>query len=325
MIRRALRASAWPLSALGLLLLFDALFVPAFFSATTAAIVAERSAPLAIVALGMTLVIATRGVDLSVGATMAIAGSLCAWLAAPVDGVPPGAGWPAAAAMAAAMTAGVIAGAFNGTLVAFARVQPIVATLILMVAGRGIALMISDGQKVPADQPTFELLGGLGAAVGTALAILAVAAAATRATAMGLFVESVGDNERAARIAGIGVGAVTLAAYVWAGICAGAAGLLVMADIAQSDPPNAGLYWELDAILAVVIGGTSLRGGRFFLVGSVVGAVLIQSLNMTILMLGVRPEATLIVKAAVVLAVCLLQSPAFRAAVSRPAARRWAA
>jgi simple sugar transport system permease protein len=317
--------------ALGLLLLFNALFNPAFFDLEASdgrlsgALVnlAERSAPLILVALGMTIVIATAGVDLSVGAVFLKKKSLCAFLAHDVaGGKVEGLGWPAALAIAAALLVSLAAGMWNGALVSFFRVQPIVATLMLMVAGRGIAQLVSDGQKIPATHDAFSFIGGgyfLGFpfAVSVAVVMLVLTALLTRRTALGMFLESVGNNESASRCAGVRARFVLFLAYAWSGACAGVAGLLFMADNTEADASNAGLYWELDAILAVVIGGTSLRGGRFTLLGSVIGALIIQTLTTTILMIrlfgrDIPPDYTLVVKAVVVLIVCLLQSESFR-------------
>lgn len=127
---------------------------------------------------------------------------------------------------------------------------------------------------------------------------------------MGLFVEATGDNAAASRLAGVDTARVKLLVYVLCGVCAGLAGLIVASDIKGADANNAGMYIELDAILAVVIGGTSLSGGRFSLVGSLIGALLIQSLTTTILTKGIPVQFTLVVKAIVILAVCLMQSGA---------------
>jgi ribose/xylose/arabinose/galactoside ABC-type transport system permease subunit len=284
--------------------------------------IADRAAPLILVSLGMTLVIATAGVDLSVGATMAIAGALAAGLVAQpeysvlsqVD-----LGGSFAAAIVIALLVSAIVGAFNGSLVSAFGVQPIVATLILMVAGRGIAQLLTSGQVVTFEHPSFAFLGN-GYVVLLPFAIVVAGAAfvlvllLVRATALGLFIESVGGNAVAARHAGVPTRWIRLSAYLVCGLLAGLAGLLVAGDIGAADANHCGLYMELDAILAVVIGGTALTGGRFSLAGSVIGALLIQAVTTTILSEGIPVEFTLVVKAAVVIAVCLLQSDRFRAA-----------
>lgn len=305
----------WPALALGALLACNATFTSGFFDVAlrdgrlygTIIDILDRAAPLAIVALGMTLVIATGGIDLSVGALLAIAGSVAATMMAQGASMP--------LAVLAALLVCCACGATNGLLVAWVGVQPIVATLIMMVAGRGIALRV--GQNVPIASESFAYLGNghlLGMPFTITLALLALCAAAllTRGTALGLFVESIGNNPLASRYAGIRVRPITFFVYVFSGLCAGIAGLIVASDIRNADANNAGLFYELDAILAVVVGGTALVGGRFILVGSVLGALLIQTLSVTIFRSNLQWEHALIVKASVVLAVCLLQSPQFR-------------
>ena len=136
--------------------------------------------------------------------------------------------------------------------------------------------------------------------------------ARTRATALGLFLESIGNNATASRYAGLNARSVKVVAYVWCGLCAGLAGLVKAADIRAGDVGKLGLNMELDAILAAAIGGASLAGGRFSLLGSLIGALVIQSLTTSILMHDIQPEWSLVVKAAVVILVCLLQSEKFR-------------
>lgn len=268
--------------------------------------VLNRGAPVAILALGMTLVIATRGIDLSVGAVMAIAGAVAAALTAEGHSLP--------VVLAAALGIGLLCGLWNGILVAVLEIQPFVATLILMVAGRGFAQLITEGQIITFVSEGFAAIGSgsflmLPMPVVIALAMLIVTHIVVRHTALGLFIESIGANLRSSAYAGIGTKAVTIAVYMWCSLCASVAGLIVTADIRGADANNAGLWLELDAILAVVIGGTSLFGGRFSLGLSVVGALIIQAMNTGILLSGFRPEYNLIVKAVVVLAVLLVQSP----------------
>jgi ribose/xylose/arabinose/galactoside ABC-type transport system permease subunit len=272
--------------------------------------VLNRGAPVAILALGMTLVIATRGIDLSVGAVMAIAGATAATLTAQ--------GYPLPIALGAAAGIGLLCGLWNGFLVAVLEIQPFVATLILMVAGRGFAQLITEGQIITFVSEGSAAIGGgsflmLPMPVVIAIVMLIITHFIVRYTALGLFIESIGANVRSSAYAGIGTKVVTIAVYMWCGLCAAIAGLIVTADIRGADANNAGLWLELDAILAVVIGGTSLFGGRFSLGLSVVGALIIQAMNTGILLSGYPPEYNLIVKAIVVLAVLLAQSPVLSA------------
>ncbi|WP_369724958.1 ABC transporter permease [Bradyrhizobium sp. LLZ17] len=267
--------------------------------------VLNRGTPVALLSLGMVLVIATRGIDLSVGAVMAISGAIAASLA-DSHGLP--------VVLAAALGAGLVCGLWNGFLVGILGMQPIVATLILMVAGRGIAQLITEGRIVTFSSPDLVWLGngsilGLPVPIAIALGMLILTGAVVRGSALGLLIEATGGNARASELAGVGTRAMILAVYVWCGVCAALAGVIAAADIMGADANNAGLWLELDAILAVVIGGTSLFGGRFSLVLAVLGALIIQTMNTGILLSGYPPEFNLLVKAVVVLAVLLLQSP----------------
>jgi ribose/xylose/arabinose/galactoside ABC-type transport system permease subunit len=266
-----------------------------------------HGAPVALLAIGMSLVIATGGIDLSVGAIMAISGAFAAVLI--------NSNVPLWETIALARALGGLCGLWNGFLVAIIRIQPIVATLILLVAGRGIAQLITGGQIV-----TFDDVHLIGVASSSLLAIplpiviaalvLLITIALVRWTALGLLIEATGANALSSRYAGVETRVVTVSVYVWSGLCAGMAGIIAAADIRGADANNVGLWTELDAILAVVLGGASLLGGRFGLVRSVIGALIIQAMNTGILLSGFQPEFNLIVKAVVVLVVLLLQSPA---------------
>lgn len=267
--------------------------------------VINRGAPVCLLSIGMALVIATKGVDLSVGAVMAISGAVAATL---VDS------HGLAIALPAGLAAGLLCGAWNGLLVAGLRIQPIVATLILMVAGRGIAQLVTGGRILTFSSASLAWLGGgslLGIPAPAVLAFgtLVVAVALVRGTALGVMIEATGANSRASWLIGIDTRVLTVSAYIGCGLCAALAGMIAAGDIRGADANNAGLWLELDAILAVVIGGTSLSGGRFSLSLAFIGALIIQALNTGILLSGIRPEFNLVVKALVVLSVLLLQSP----------------
>jgi galactofuranose transport system permease protein len=302
------------LVALGLVLFGNWLLFPGFFDLSikdgrlfgSLVDVLNRGAPVAILAIGMTLVIATRGVDLSVGAVMAVSGAIAVTLVV--------SGYPVAVALLLALLAGIACGLWNGFLIAVLEMQPIVATLVLMVAGRGVAQLITEGSIVTFDDPWLAFLGN-GALLGFPIAplimlVLAILATlAVRRTALGLFIEAVGINPSAARLAGLRSKLIIMLVYGFSGLCASVAGLLVAADIQAADANNAGLWLELDAILAVVIGGASLLGGRFSIALSILGAIIIQATNTGILVSGLPPEFNLIVKAAVIIVILVLQSP----------------
>ncbi|PZD94013.1 ABC transporter permease [Paenibacillus sambharensis] len=316
----------WPLSVLAALLLFNLLYSPDFFRIVvrdgnlygSLIDILNFGAPLILVSIGMTLVIATKGIDLSVGSVVAISGAVaCLIVSQASDQSAMGVIWTA---IASSLLLAVLLGVWNGVLVSAARIQPIIATLILMVAGRGIAQLITSGQIITVSSAPYQFIGAgsflsLPFSIFIVGAVLLIAALLARKTALGLFIESVGSNPRASRLAGLRSGTVILSVYMFCSLCAGIAGIILSSNVSSADGNNAGLWYELDAILAVVIGGTSLNGGRFYLMGTVVGALIIQTLTTTIYMIGVPPEITLVVKAFVVLAVCLIQSEAFRKSI----------
>jgi ribose/xylose/arabinose/galactoside ABC-type transport system permease subunit len=327
-----------PVAALVLLLALDALLVPGFFRLEikdghlygALVDILNRAAPLMLAALGMTLVIATRGIDISVGAVVALSGTVAAMLIGGTmvvnNGVPAYvANTPMATALLAALGVALLCGLWNGVLVAGIKLQPIVATLILMVAGRGLAQLLTDGQIVTVYyQPYFFLGGGYLLGLPFSLYVVAAVFIATmllvKKTALGLFIQAVGINPVAARLAGLRTASLIIFVYVFCSACAGLAGLLVTSNIKSADANNAGLLLELDAILAVTLGGTSLAGGKFSLVGSMIGALIIQTLTWTIYSLGVPPEVNMVVKSLVVFVVCISQSSEFRQLLKRRAA-----
>ena len=313
----------WTVGALGLLLLFNQFFTPGFFHIQilgghlygSRLDVLNQGAKVMLLSLGMVLVIATGGVDLSVGAVMAIAAAVSSRLLVTEH-------QPAGVAIAVALLISIVAGAWNGLLVAGFGIQPIVATLVLMVAGRGIAQLITEGQIINFLDPTMVYLGnghlfGLPFTLTLVLAVLLLAYLMVRGTALGLFIESVGDNDEASRYTGINARQVKLLVYTFSGFCAGLAGLVACSNIRSADANNIGLYLELDAILAVVIGGTSLRGGRFYLIGAVIGGLFIQTLTTTFYARNVSSDISPVPKALVIIAVCLFQAEAFRKRAGR--------
>jgi len=310
----------WPVVALALIFLVDAVVSPGFFSIRivqgrlfgSLVNVFYRGTPGALVALGMAVVIGTKGIDLSVGAVVAIVGAVMCNLIHR-DMSPP-------LVLILTLGTGVLCGMWNGFLVAILDIQPIIATLILMVAGRGIALLIDEGLIVTFRSDFFSAISTgqfltvpsrIIVAAGTFLVLWLV----LRRTALGLFVESVGANSAAANLTGINAKLVKIGAYTLSGLCAGIAGMLICGDIRGSDSNNAGLFMELDAILAVVIGGGSLVGGRFYLGLTIIGVLVIQGLTTSILVSPLPFQFTMVVKGVVVLIVLLLQSRRLRQSI----------
>ncbi len=329
---------AWPVLTLLLLLAVNTGFNSSFLTIEwrdghlygSLIDILNRAAPLVLVSLGMTMVIATRGIDISVGAVVAIAAAVAAWM---IGGSVAAneSRFPMPVAILAALAIALLCGLWNGLLVARVGMQPIIATLILMVAGRGIAQLITGGQIITIYYSPFFFLGsgyllGLPFSLFIVAAVFTVLYLAVTRTALGLFVQAVGINPTAARVAGVQAKRLIVAAYAFCGVCAGIAGLLISSNVKSADGNNAGQLLELDAILAVTLGGTALTGGRFSLAGSVIGALIIQTLTYAIYSLGVPPEINLVVKAVVVFIVMLLQSPEFRTEIGiwvrRPTTRK---
>lgn len=321
----------WPVLSLAALLAFNLAFQPSFFRIViqdghlygTLVDVLNQGSKVMLLALGMTLVIGTGGVDLSVGSVMAITGALAALLVTTTA-------LPFAAVLVLCVLAGAALGAWNGLLVTRLRIQPIIATLILMVVGRGIAMLITGGQIVTFEHPAFVFFGnghflGLPFTITIVALVFAATALLTRRTAIGLFIEAAGDNETASRFCGAPVRLVKVLVYAFSGVCAALAGLIATSNIKAADSSRVGELMELDAIFAVLVGGTALTGGRFTLVGSIVGALLIQTLTTTMYNLGMPPAIAPVPKAVVILLACLLQSPVFRAQLGGLFTRRTAA
>lgn len=321
---------AWLIAAIVALLLVNLASDPAFLSVTlrdghlygVPVDILNQASRTMLLALGMTLVIATGGVDLSVGSVVAIAGAVCALTL--------GQGAGLAVTIAAALGVGVMAGAVNGVLVSRFRIQPIVATLILMVAGRGIAQLISGGQVIIISDAGFEYLANgylLGLPVAPLIVggLFVVTHLFVRRTAAGLFIEAVGDNETASRFAGLAAARVKALAYVFSGACAGFTGVLAAGNIRAADANRAGENAELDAIFAVVVGGTALTGGRFTIFGTFLGALLIQTLATTMYFRGVPPAIAPVPKALLIIGVALLQSEKTRGWLARLWRRKEAA
>ncbi len=314
----------WPLLSIGALMVTNFFVSSGFFKIEmrgghlygSLIDILSFGAPLAIVAIGMTLVIATGGIDLSVGAVAAISGAMACLLISRAQDQ--NSLETVLVAVAAALGLSMICGLWNGILVAVIGIQPIIATLILMVAGRGIAQLITTGQIITITSSPYKVIGGgylftLPFSIFIVAGVFVVTALVCRRTALGMLIEAVGGNKEASRLAGVRSRGLIMLAYVFSGLCAGIAGLMISSIVSGADGNNAGLWIELDAILAVVIGGTALAGGRFFLAGTIIGAVLIQTLVTTIYSIGIPPETNLLFKALVVTLVCLIQSPAFRA------------
>ena len=318
----------WPVVALVALLLVNAIARPAFLSITvqdgelygSLISLLRNSAPLMLVALGMTIVIATRGIDLSVGAIMAVSGAVALTI---IQASPDPNGLPTVLiAVVVGVLVALVLGVWNGFLVAVVGIQPIIATLVLMLAGRGIALLITGGfiTTINSDPYKFMAQGyvlGLPFAFFVSVVAIVIVAVVQRRTALGVLTEAVGINPEASRLAGVRSRGLVWGAYAASGLLAGFAGILYSSNIMAADSNAAGNLIELDAILAVVLGGTSLMGGKFSIAGTVIGVFTIQTLKSTIVFLGVPSPVTPVFMAAVVIIVVVVQSPLLRGSALR--------
>jgi galactofuranose transport system permease protein len=334
----------WPLVAWVIILLFDAIFSPGFFKIGildghlygNLIDVVNNSAPLMLVAIGMTMVIATGGVDLSVGAVIAISAAMGAVLINPALGnklitndilTKDATNTPLWLIVLADLAAGTLCGLWNGLLVSRGKIQPMVATLILMVAGRGIAQLITNGQIMTIYYTPYFFFGngfilGLPVSIYIVALVFVFAWVMVRKTSIGLFVEAVGINAKSTYYSGISEKNIKLLAYTFCGFCAAIAGLILSSYVHSADGNNNGLNYELDAILSVVIGGTLMAGGRFSLFASVLGALIIWTFTITMYTFGVPANALLAARAVLVLVVILLYSDYTRKLMNRLFERR---
>jgi galactofuranose transport system permease protein len=292
------------------LLVVNAIFTSNFLSAQTLLTNLTQVAPIVIVAVGMAVVVASGGIDLSVGSIMAIAGALAPLILRAHIG--PSYEWWIMCAIVLPMLAAALAGMINGLLVTRVQIQPIVATLILFIAGRGIGQVMTNGNLQVIDDPVLRYVG-LGRPLGIPIQIVLMVIVVLvfmwllRSTVFGRQLIAVGGNEAAARLCGIAVSRVKTLAYVICGALSGVAGLIVIGINSSSDANQVGQNMELDAIAAVAVGGTSLAGGRVSIVGTLIGALIMQLIRTSLLSWGVAEEVALVVKAVIIVAAVWLQ------------------
>jgi len=312
-----------PLFCLVLVLLSNLIKTPTFFQVTIKngvlygyiIDVINRASDLVILSVGMTMVVAASGgTDISVGAVMSVAGAVCCYILAGGLQTVNEFQNPYILGVLAAVFAGMLCGCFNGFLVAKMKIQPMVATLILFTAGRGMAQLITRGQITYIRVESYKMLGAsipgipVPTPVFVALLVVILTYILLKKTTLGLYIQTVGINSRASRLMGIKSSRIIFLSYVFCGLCAGVSGLVASSRIYSADANNIGLNLELDAILAVALGGNSLGGGKFSLLGSVIGAYTIQALSTTLYAMGVSPDQIPVYKAIVVVIIVALQS-----------------
>lgn len=282
-------------AAIVILLIVDTSLSSSFFSLDNLRVQLFQVVPVLVIALGMALVIGTEGIDLSVGAVIAVASAL----------IPIYLGYGPWVAMLAALVAGAVSGLVAGFMVAVVNVQPIVATLSLMIGLRGLAVMMNGASAKPISDPTINglglnLLAGIPKMAWLALIIVLIVAFVVRYTRFGRQLVAIGDNRRASQLAGLPVKRVLLIVYIVSGVLAALAGILITGYGAEADPANYGLNYELSAITAVVVGGTPLNGGKIKVLGTVAGAAFMQLLTATLVQHNVANSYAQIVQAVII-------------------------
>ena len=291
----------------------------------------NRSAEITIIAMGMTLAIALGGTDLSVGALVAVSGAMALKLmrwdvleySTPGDYTV----YPFWLAILLPLLTCMLMGLFNGILISKGGMQPFIATLILMVSGRGIAQILTNGKQFTTMYSPFRVIGqGHLGPIPMPIIIMTVVCIAmavfVRKTAFGTFVESVGVNKSASRLSGISSDTVIIIVYTLTGLLAGIAGLIYSSRIMSNDSNNAGINYEMDAILAVVIGGTAMTGGKFSLIGTIIGSIIIRTIVTFVYYFGIVAEATMAFKALIIAVVIILQSEPVREYFARRSEKR---
>lgn len=324
----------WPFVGFFAIIVFNIFFTPNFLEISLnndgmlygyLVDIFNRAAPLIILATGMTFVIATGGIDISVGSLCAISAAVaCYMMGGDFNGV---LRYPFWLALLSAILVCTALGLFNGFLVTKLDIPPVVATLILLTAGRGIAQLITSGQIITVYYKPYYYIGTnfpgivFPTAFLVALVFVVIVFLFIKNTSLQLFIEASGVNRKASMFSGIKSSNITWLIYGFSGLCAGISGILLSSMIRAADANNAGLNYELDAILAVALGGNSLIGGRFSLMGSVLGALTIQALTTTMYAKDVSPAVLPVVKAIVVIIICTFQSETFRTILKKAFSR----
>ena len=290
--------------------------------------VLNRGSEIAILSIGMTLVVSSSaGTDISVGSVRSLYAGVCCMILAGYGNVNVSKyAHPLLVGILGGLAVTTICGLFNGLLVAYLNIQPMVATLILWSAGRAIGLLLCNSQIVYVRVPSFQKLGAYTGIIPTPIIVavicIAIAACVLKFTALGTYIQSVGINKKASRIAGFNSAKIILLTYIICGLCAGLAGMVATSRIYSADTNNIGLNMEMDAILSVALGGNSLGGGKFNLAGSIIGAYTIQAITTTLYALGVSSAQAPVFKAIVVILIVVIQAEPFKAYMKKLTAKR---
>jgi galactofuranose transport system permease protein len=282
-------------AAIVVLLVIDISLNSHFFSTSNLRVQLYQVSPVLVVALGMALVIGTEGIDLSVGAVIALASAM----------IPLYLGYSVTTAIVMALVMGALSGVVAGLMVAVVNVQPIVATLSLMIGLRGIAVILNGATAKQVNDPTVVGLGvnvdlGVPRMAWLALLLVLIVGFLVRYTRFGRQLVAIGDNRRASQLSGLPVKRVLMVVYVISGLFAAVSGIMITGHGQYADPANYGLNYELNAITAVVVGGTPLSGGRIRVLGTVAGAIFMQLLSATLVQHNVKDSYSQIVEAVII-------------------------
>jgi inositol transport system permease protein len=278
---------------------------PQFLTVSNWTIIITQASINAILAFGVTFVIITGGIDLSLGSMVAVTGVTAAMLAHPKT-------FPIALPIFAGLLSGLLMGVFNGFIIIKSNIAPFIVTLGTMTIGRGLALILSKGRPVSNLSDSFNFIGG-GNVLGipfpiiVLILIFAICSITLKKTLLGRYIYAVGGNEQAARASGINVNQVKMAVYSISGLLAGLAGILLTSRITTGQP-NAGASFELDAIAAAVIGGTSTSGGTGTMTGTLVGVLLIGVINNGLDLLNVTSYYQQVVMGIIIIGAVVLDS-----------------
>lgn len=279
-----------------------------FFTADNGVNVLRQIAVNICIATGMTLIVLTAGIDLSVGSVLALCGAVTAGLLKSGIEIPAGdlfIGFTLLGAILGGIILGFLLGWFNGFAITKFNVPPFVATLAMLTIARGFTMLYTKGHPISNLGKSFAFIGsgsllGIPVPVWIAIIVVLLAVFVTQKTKIGRYIYAIGGNEQAAKLSGINISKVKIWVYAMAGALAALGGIIVTARL-DSAQPNAGMSYELDAIAAVVIGGTSLSGGKGSVWGTVMGAIIIGVLNNGLVLLNVSPFWQQVVKGAVIL------------------------
>lgn len=335
---RSLKASrlTFPLAILLIVVVQNIITTPTFFniSITNGLIsgyipdILDEASLLVIVTLGMTLVIAaTGGVDISVGSIMAISASFCGLMLNGSEYRTDVYHSPYLLALLVGILGGVLCGAFNGLLVAGLKLQPMIATLILFTAGRSIAKQITHGQTIYIMNPTYKYLGvqipgvPIRTTIIVSVVMIILITLFTKLTSLGLYVQSVGINGASSRLVGLNSRVITFMVFVICGALAGVAGLVGSSSLGSVNSGELGLSIEMDAILAVALGGNLLSGGKFSIAGSVIGAYTIQAITTTLYAMNVRADQLNVFKALIIIVIIVANSEVFKTRIKKLASK----